>query len=83
MSLNPGLSLPPFSDDVSDAQVAVIMHKLLTGHFYFLGNGGFSVCCCFFVVPQEFKPESQNLRRWLIHNLSPELCHPHGDFIDR
>lgn len=29
---------PSFSDNVSDAQVTVIVYKLLTGHFYFLRN---------------------------------------------
>lgn len=47
---------PSFSDDVSNAQVTVVMYKLLTGHFYFLRNGGFSVFCCFFTTPQKFKP---------------------------
>lgn len=61
MFLNPVLALPSFSDDVSDAQVTVIMDKLLTGHFYFLRNRGVSVFCCFLIVPQEFKPENQNL----------------------
>lgn len=39
------------------------MDKLLTGHFYFLRNRRSPVFCYFFIVPQEFKSENQNLRR--------------------
>lgn len=60
-NLHPVPALPSFSDNVSDAQVTVIMYKLLTGHFYLLRNRGFSVFCRLLIVPQEFKPENQNL----------------------
>lgn len=57
------LVLPSFSDDVSDAQVTVVMYELLTGHFDFFRNRGLSVFCRFLIGPQEFKPENQNWSR--------------------
>lgn len=63
MLLNPVPALPSFSDDVSDAQITVVMYELLTGHFDFFRNRGFSVFGRFLIGPQEFKPENQNSSR--------------------